>query len=585
MVIELMMKLGLILQKHRWALVLALLTSIIVAFPQVYFRIDHKDDGIYQGIELLPDSPRSALAREVLDGHPGMGNVYYKDGKDGPYLWQPLQPMVVGYMGELFGLDINNTLLLSRVVLSFVVSLLLYAFVFLLSADKLLALSSAAVILLGDSVISFSGLSRIFSGLGPVNFLQLSRPVNPVMTYIPFFAFLIAFWLFYQKRNWRYGIASAVLLGLNFYNYFYTWTFLYAFGGVLVLSFLIQRKWRESVKLAGVFVGGLLVAIPYFINLYRASMYPTFTEASARFGLVLSHAPIFVGFTTIAALMIFLIGFPREDKERYFFGLALLLTAFVTHNQQILTGRIMQVDHYHWFFNKPLALIMILFVIFHFLTSRGLIFYKKSLAVVIILASIFTGMFTQVISYFSDWRDGGEIAIERQKYGPVMRWLSEHAQKEAVVLANNEVSHLTVIYTPLNVFYHRVAGNSLAATKERLLEVVATLYRLEKVEEDTARDRFFADRAYLSSNIYGIYYREALGSYEAIPDEKIEEFVRFYTKTLETPDSRWLQEVFDKYEIEYIIWDKKTDPTWDLDRYNFLEKSVEFGEVAIYHKA
>ena len=58
-------------REHRLAICLAILTSIIVAFPQVYFRIDHKD--LYQegvtAIELLPDSPRSAHVREVQDGH------------------------------------------------------------------------------------------------------------------------------------------------------------------------------------------------------------------------------------------------------------------------------------------------------------------------------------------------------------------------------------------------------------------------------------------------------------------------------------------------------------------------------------
>lgn len=573
-----------IFREHLWVVILALLTALIVAAPQIYFRFDHRADGVYQGIELLPDSPRSALAREVLDGHPGMGNVYYKDGKAGPYLWQPLQPMVVGYLGKLFSLDINNTLLLSRLVLSFAVFILAYILVLLLAGDKLLALVFPALFFLGEPLLSFAGVSKILNGFDPVNFLQIARPVNPAMTYIPFFAFLIAFWLFYKEKKWSHGVISAVLLGFNFYNYFYSWSYLYAFGGILVLSLLLQKDWREARRIASVFVGGLLVAIPYFINVYQASLYPTFAEASARFGIVYSHAPIFVGFTALGALAVFFLGFPRSDKKNYWFVLSLLLTPILTHNQQILTGRIMQVDHYHWFFSKPVAVIVVLWVMLHFLSSRGFDFYRKSLAAMIIVISIFVGLSTQVFAYYRDWRDGGAIAIERQKYGPVMAWLSANATKESVVLANNEVSHLTVIYTPLNVFYHRVAGNSLAATKERLSEVVSTLYRLEGVGGNNSQARFFTDRAYLSSNIYGIYYREALGSYEAIPNEKITEFAMFYQKTLTIPTPEWLEKIFNKYEIEYVVWDKKTDPAWDLDRYKFLEKSAEFGEVAIYHK-
>ena len=570
------------LRDHKLAIFFALLTSILIIAPQIYFRFEHKNDGIYQGIELLPDSPRSALTREVLDGHPGVANVYYKDGKDGPYLWQPLQPIVVGYMGKIFSLDINNTILLSRLVLPFVIFLLIYSFVLLFFRDKLVALSGAALLLLGDPILSYSGISRIIRGMSPDSFLRVASPVNPAMIYLPFFAFLVVFWLFYKKQNWRYGIASAVLLGLNFYNYFYSWSWLYAFGGILILLSLFQKKWREATKLASVFLGGLLIAIPYFINLYQATLYPTYGDASAHFGVVLSHAPMFVGFTVIGALIVFLVGFPREDREGYFFGLALLLTPFITQNQQIITGKVLQPAHYHWFFNKPLAVVFVLLVIFHLLNSRGLHFYKKILATIIIAVSVFVGVFTQAVSYAHDSRDGGSIAIERQRYGPVMKWLSENGAKEAVVFANDEASHLTVIYTPLNVFYHRVAMNSLTATKERLLDVVFTIYRLRGVGAKDVREVFFAERVFISWNLHGIYYRELLGSYDAIPDEKIEEVIALYEKTLSTPTPEWLKRVWSQYEVEYLVWDKNKDPLWQLEKYKFLKEVAIFGDMAIY---
>ena len=76
-----MKKLRQSLLNHKLAILLAIVISIITAFPQVYFRIEHRNDGIYQGIELLPDSPWSPRAREVQDGHPNFGNIYNKDGK------------------------------------------------------------------------------------------------------------------------------------------------------------------------------------------------------------------------------------------------------------------------------------------------------------------------------------------------------------------------------------------------------------------------------------------------------------------------------------------------------------------------
>lgn len=568
--------------RHKVAIMLAILSSIIVAAPQVHFRIDHRSDGVYQGIELLPDSPWSARAREVQDGHPNFGAIYYKDGKDNPYLFQPLGSMVVGYMGKIFSLDINNTLLLSRLILPFVAFLLIYGFIFLLSRDKLAALSGASVLLLAESALSYYGLSMLAQGISPDDFLRISRPVNPLMIYIPFFAFLTSFWQFYRKQDWRWGALSVVLLGLNFYNYFYTWTYLYAFGGLLVLLFLVQKKWREAVRIASIFVGALLVAIPYGINLYSATLHPAYVEAGFRHGIIQTHAPLFVGFVVIGALAFFLLKFPKEDKGKYFFGLALLLAPFITMNQQLLTGKVLQVSHYHWFFHKPVAVIFALIIVFYLFTRPKLLLYKKTLAVLIITVSIATGAFVQADSYTHEYQEGGAIAIERQKYGPVMNWLNENTEKEAVVFANNEASHLTVIYTPLNVFYHRAAMYSLSATKGRLLDVLFAFYRLRGVGTKDAGEIFFAERENISANIYGMHYRELLGSYDTIPDEKVEEILVLYKETLSIPTSEWLKQTFVKYEVEYLVWDRKSDPLWHLDQYQYLSKVAEFGDISIY---
>lgn len=575
-----MMKIQNIVKEHWVALGLALILSLVSVFPQVFFRIDQKE--IYQGIELIPDSPWSARVREVQDGHPNFGSIYYKDGKDNPYLFQPLGSIVVGYMGKALSLDINNTLLLSRIVLPFVSFLLIYSFVLLLARQRFVALASASILLFADSVMSFSGLVRMLQGLSPDSFLRLARPVNPAMIYILLFAFLISFFLFYKRRDWKWGVASAIILGLNFYNYFYTWTYLYAFGGVLGLMLLIHKKWRDAFAVAAVFFGGVVVAIPCLLNLYRTTLHPVYAEAGMRTGIVMSHAPVFVGFVVLVSLLIFFFGFPKGDKERWLFGVSLLLTPFVTMNQQIITGKLLQEAHYHWFFHKPIGAIFVLIVAFYLLDKYTSTAYKKILGVLIIVLSIGTATFIQVHSYYFDNRDGGEILIERQRYGEVMDWLNANASKESMVFANDEISHITVIYTPLNVFYHRAAPYSLSATNDRLKEVLFTFYRLRGVDDKNVSTTFYSERAHISASMYGIHYRELLGSYEAIPDEKINEVITQYRETLQTPSSQWIEQTLKKYEVEYIIWDKKNDPTWNPDRFPFLQKSADFGDLLIY---
>src|SRR5688572_28673154 len=111
---------------HSLAIVLALLISVLAAFPQVYFRIDHGES--YQGVDLLPNSPWLGRVREIQDGH-GLGGIYYKDGKDDPYLFQPLGSMTVAYMGKLLSLDIRNTFLFASIILPFITFLIVYGFI------------------------------------------------------------------------------------------------------------------------------------------------------------------------------------------------------------------------------------------------------------------------------------------------------------------------------------------------------------------------------------------------------------------------------------------------------------------------
>lgn len=567
---------------HKAAIALALVTTIIVILPQVYFRIDHGNDGIYQGIELLPDSPWSPRVREVQDGYPRLGSIYYKEGKNDPYLFQPLGTIVWGYIGKIFSLDINNTFLFSRFSLTFITSLLIYSFVFFISKNKLAALCSAVVILLADSILSYSGIVKIMHAIRPEDFLSIGKPVNNTMIYIPFFGFLITFLLFYRNGYWRYGILSVVLLGLNFYNYFYTWTFLYAFLGILGLLSLTQKNWREVIKIVSVSIGGVLVAIPYLINLYRATEHPVYEVATMRFGIVLSHAPSFIGFVAVIALIVFICGFPREDKKTYFFGLALLLTPFVTLNQQVLTGKLMQAGHYHWYFHKPIAIIFTLIIIFYVLSKTKLRTYTELLALVIITISIGTGIFIQINSYYYSSIDGGKTLIERQRYGPVMHWLSTHAKKDEVVFANDEVSHATVIYTPLNVSYHRSAYASLSATEERLLDILFSFYRLQGIDKKSTREIFYADREYLSANLYGVYYAHLPSAIGGMPDQKIDEIISQYEDTLITPTDIWLKNIFETYDVSYVVWDRKTNPDWQIEKLPFLTEVSVFDEIVIY---
>ena len=71
-------------------------------------------------------------------------------------------------------------------------------------------------------------------------------------------------------------------------------------------------------------------------------------------------------------------------------------------------------------------------------------------------------------------------------------------------------------------------------------------------------------------------------SYEAIPDDKIEETLALYRTSLTTPAPVWLKQKMTQYEVSYVVWDKKADPDWQLQKYPFLKEAAMFGDIAIY---
>lgn len=327
------------------------------------------------------------------------------------------------------------------------------------------------------------------------------------------------------------------------------------------------------------------MGILYFLNLYQASLHPNYQEVSQRFGMIETRTPI-LGFLVPSIFIIFLLFFPRKWRERYFFCLALLIAPFIVLNQQLITGRILHPGHYHWHFHIPLAIIFLLVIFFSWVSTRkGKFFQKrreilrKLSAIFIIVLSIGTGIFVQNRAYLATENEN----VEQQRFGPVMDWLNENGEKDEVVFANQDVSHLTVIYTPLNVFYHLGAGIlSLTVSDDRLFNALFLFYKLDGVGKDEAQEIFFQDRGEISHRIYGTYWREQTGNYTGIPDEDIQDIVQKYQESFSVSNGEFLDKLWSKYEVKYLVWDKKQNPSWQLDQYPFLEKAVEVGDFIIY---
>jgi len=574
-----MEKLKIIVKEHKWAVIFALFCVLIIMAPQVYFRFAHRD--IYQGIEMMASSDETAYlsrVRDAQDGHISLGNPYLKEAKNDPYMMPPLGEIIVGYLGKILFLDIRNTVLLSRFIFPFLDFLLIYSFVYLLSKKKLTALAASIGVMLGSILLNQRAIFQLLAGASPrLDFLMFNRPIIPSVHIFLFFGFLVCCWLFLERKVLRWGILAALFLGSSFYLYFYTWSFLYAFCGVLCLLFLFQKKWGDIKRIVAVMLAGIILAIPYFLNLYSVSQNSMYAEMSQRFGFVASRAPV-LGFLITPLLVIFLLFFSKQWKERFIFSLALLLTPFIVLNQQLITGRVLINAHYHWYFHTPLAVIFLTIILFELIAKTRKKFLEKIAAFLMICASLYAGIFIQYASYNSREKD----TADNQRYGPVLEWLSGNGRKEEVVFANDKISSLVVIYTPQNIFYHTPAIYYLGTTEERLKDALFSFYRLNGLGGGEARETFFKERATVSSLVYAMYYRETTGDYGGIPDAILEELIREYENTLSIPTEKYYKDLWQKYNVDYVVWDRTQEPQWQLNNYSFLEEAYQNNGLIIY---
>ena len=558
---------------HRWAILFAILTGIIIAFPQFYFRYDHKD--IYSGIDLMGTDAEIAYwsrVQEVRDGYFSLGNVYSTEGKNLPYLQPPLSEIIVASLGKSLFLDTKDTILLGKFFFPMLIFLLIYALVYQLTKSKIIGLICSTTVLLSSDFFSLHTIADLFVNHKIKNtFLDYARPIAPQTHLLFFYGFLLLFWLFLEKKQWIYGIMSSVVLGLSFYTYPYTWTFLYTFLGCLIFVLIWQKKWFDIKNIILIGFSSLIIAIPYFLNLLKVFEHPLYSEVSSRFGIIKTHIPQ-IGVTVAVLLIIFLLFFPRKRNKRYSFCLSLVVTPLVVLNQQVITGRLMQPGHYHWYYFRPLLIIFLIIIIFEYLNQKIKQVSNQKFWYRLIIGLIFTvNLCNGFLIQFNSYNFHKSNFIEKQRYGPILHWLNNNIAEKGEIFTNFEISDLISAYTSLNALHSCFAENYLA-------EVLFLEYRLDGLDDKQASETFFKDRKKISSYIYGMYYREKFGDYGKIPDRRINHLVNQYNRFL----SLSLPYIFTKYQIKYIIWDTAKQPNWKLNRYPFLSEIYQKNGIKIY---
>ncbi len=580
-----------LIKKHWSALALALTLGILLVSPFFYFesKLGSNFHGIFS--EIVNDELfYYARIKDVVDGHPLLGNAYLSEYKSA----LPQQVFLAEYLLaqpiKLFNLNINTAHLIYNFLFPAIALILTYLALYLISKSRFWA-------------IIFSLF--LFFGLYLIDFI---RPVSPQFNFIFWLTQFIFLWLLINSRNnpnlqmypnstniicsirmfiRRFGLLSANALnfGLLFYIYAYYWTFYLIFLLLLIAAYFFYNR-ELSYKIFSIIIGGLILATPYFYLNYLASKLPEYTETLTRLGLIYSRFPSGIRIVSWSLLGLLAFGFAIWRKfiklgTKTIFFISGILASIIAVNQHLITGRNIEFSS-HYSMGAIFFLVFAVAYLWQKLRERhNNLKLLSAVLLIIVLAVVASGLYGHSRRVFALNKE----IIYFQNYTPIFNWLNKNTEKDSVVYANPILSRLIPVYAANNVFYAQDANLFFISDKE-----VLNRFILNNFFEDFNKN-FITENV---RSIYGFRYIDTYGHAVQgnklrhllglkmepevyLPEEAIQKVV---LQARELQKNNFLWEL-KKYRIDYFVWDKNKNPNWRVNE-RALKPVFQTENLAIY---
>lgn len=554
-----------------------------MAAPQ--FTFIYQAGGNYRGFNIYETDAEYyylSRVREVYDGHWRIANPLLAEGKSLPYVQGPLPEIIMGLTGKLLHISVGPLVTVFRVLSPALLFLLFYALTNALTGGKrLAALIAPTIILLASNLVSYPGQlwDMIRGNFQATQFLIYARPVNPQISSLFHLAWLYCFWRLLQTSRWRFSVACGLLFGLSFYVYPYTWSFILVFS-CLSLVVLWRQKRRLNIKqLSAGLIGGLIIAIPNFINTYRLLNHPDYETLQIAYGIYQSHTFVWSQVIFFGLIGVRILYYLRSHKLKdfYWYSTLLFISGFILINQQVITGRILYYGHYHWYFNRPFFVLMTAILIAE-LCRRLPKNWPKITGIALIattlILSFFNSYWVQSTSYAKFYPD----YVKVQKYRGVIDWLNSNVKTDEIAYVPGSyyypypdrpsrlLSKFIITYTPLNLYYYSEAHFYLSPYKDFGEYNLFITLKLLGIKPELAYQTLEAEPTFFR-DIYMDYFKVRDLSYDHLPDEDIkaaaDRYRAFYGHS-------W-REIFSKYPLDYVVWDSRQAPQFHFDRINAQE--------------
>lgn len=577
------------LRTHALVVLLALVVGAAYAGPDIY----RASSPGYQGINTADATDEDYYLTVINKSYVSTGfvrNPFQYEYRDigNPFQYFPIE-FVLGKLGAALHLSVQTLIIFVEFAFPALLVLLVYAFAFLISGSRLAALALGTTMLLGNEIVHPDGIANLahtFLFNGTHNeFLGYSRPINPQESSVFFFSTLFALFMLFRNPRSRWALVfSGAGLGVLAYVYPYYWMFAVVVLGVMFLYSLLMREWALARASFGAGIVCLAVMIPFLI--VNA---PIFIHGggSALTQAIPSHR-IIVEKMILLPLLLYVLIFAgawwtrgrgtygawfEAFAKKYTFILLLLVTGVIVSNHQVLTGRLMFQQHFHFFTNIPmfvLAMTVLAIELFASAPRR----WRVAAAGGTFFVLIWYTAGVQVASY----RAHTEESRHYQSLAPIFTYLRDQLS-ERVVLADPFLSSRLTIYTQDYAYGTGGTDTTFKVPQERVAHDYMVLLALHGVTPTTVHAYLYGHRQEVATAVsIATYWRDMCGSYSCLPDSMLNDIGSRYKEFYKQPLLAQLK----AYKIDYILWDTKTDPEWHLAGLVQNPPVYESGDFKLY---
>lgn len=504
-----------------------------------------------------------ARIQDVIDGHPFLTNAYLWEHKHGLPQQLFIAEDILALPSIVLGISVPAARTLYTGVLSAGIFLLTYAAFFLVTRSRASALGFTVVLMLG-----------LFME-------RLLRPVSPQFNIIFFLLAFILLWSAIQgdRSPKRFVIAGAAL-GFLCYIYPYYWTLYLILYGLL----FCYGVWRDRNLARGILISlgsGLIVAIPYIVLTLQAARLPEYESTLTRLGLIYSHIPSGLNVLMWCAIPLVLAGFLWRMRlvarhQGIVLGALALCANMIAVNQHVLTGKNIEFSSHYLPGAIFFSLIMLAYL------HANLVITEKRRTLIRSL-SVAAGLYAVVHGLYGF---GVHVVFahlnEPSRYTQLFAWLNTHTERDAVILANEELSGYIPAYTHDNVFFARNANLFFLSDREVIDRFLINNYD-ESVTEDFVRTH--------ERSLYGVRYIDRFGHIQQ--ENKVRALLRMpLLPATRLPDdaisvvmersraihAHSFQQALQPYRVDYVIWDSSEKLSWQ----RLLTPIEQIGPYTIY---